>query len=69
MTNNEITLLEALLQAQSEIDLLRVYTRNELSERDQQRLATDMRNRGYDLYQARRNEVFRTIKPTPINTI
>lgn len=64
MTNDEITLLEALMQAQAEIDLLRSYTRNEMSERDQKRLATEMNNRGYHLYQSRRTEVLRTIKPT-----
>ena len=62
MTNNEITLLEALMQAQSEIDLLRSYCRNEMSERDQNRLATEMKNRGYQNYQERRSEVFRAIK-------
>lgn len=62
MTANEITLLEALMQAQSEIDLLRSYARNEMSERDQKRLANEMANRGYGLYQERRNEVFRTIR-------
>jgi hypothetical protein len=61
MTNNEITLLEALMQAQDEINLLKSYCRNEMSERDQKRLATEMQNRGYALYDARRVEIFRTI--------
>lgn len=66
MTNNEVTLLEALMQAQSEIDLLRSYCRNEMSTRDQTRLATEMKNRGYQNYQERRSEIFRTIKPSQV---
>lgn len=48
MNATENVLLEALQNAQSEIDLLRSYCRNEMSERDQKRLATEMTNRGFD---------------------
>lgn len=61
MTSNEIRLLEALHNAQLEIDLLRSYCRNELSERDQKRLATEISNRGLDIFESQRNEIFRSI--------
>lgn len=61
MTSNEIRLFEALQNAQLEIDLLRSYCRNELSERDQKRLATEIFNRGFDVFESQRNEIFRSI--------
>jgi hypothetical protein len=47
-------LLEALQRAQAELDLLHSYARNEMTERDQKRLATEMSNRGMSDNQAQR---------------
>lgn len=63
MNATENVLLEALQNAQSEIDLLRSYCRNEMSERDQKRLATEMTNRGFYFFETQRKEIFRSTSP------
>jgi hypothetical protein len=55
----------ALEEAQQELDLLRVYCRNEMSVLDQRRLAQDMKARGYDAYEAKRIAILREGAPGP----
>ena len=54
-------LLEALQRAQAELDLLHSYARNEMTERDQQRLATEMKNRGMSDNQTQRTALLQAL--------
>ena len=54
-------LLRALQRAQAELDLLHSYARNEMTERDQKRLATEMKNRGMSDNQAQRTALLQAL--------
>lgn len=54
-------LLEALQRAQAELELLHSYARNEMTERNQQRLATEMTNRGMAGNQQQRSALLQAL--------